>query len=173
MSSTRDSLSSISFVPTLQFASGSVAPLHRSSVSPPPYSSPNPAPGQILLEPSADQNSQVHDGDNHVSTPEGPVSTIHTYGLKEYAYVFINSHADRPQDTPVIYRGEKTTGTVQLPQRHLQDVQSIIVEVRRLIVGMAVIELDICSCGRSVLTPRIRHTRQRRSCCPGGLILIP
>ena len=144
MTSTHSSLVSISHVPTLQFASGSMAPLHRSSFfSPPLHSYPNPAPRQIPLEPSADQNSHVHDRDNHVSTAGDPVYTIHTYCLKEYAYVFINSHADSPQDIPVIYRGEETTGTVQLPQRCLQEVQSIIVVVRRLIVGMTMIELYI------------------------------
>jgi hypothetical protein len=130
---------SSSLAPTLQFASGSMAP-------------------------------QVHDRGNHVSTTGGSVYTIHTYGLKEYAYVFINSHADSPQDTPVIYRGEETTGTVRLPQRSLQEVQSIIVVVRRLLAGMIVIELDIYSCGCSILTSRIRHIRQRWCCFPDRLI---
>lgn len=133
MTSSYSSSASIPLVP-LQFASNSAAPLHRSSVlSPPPYRHLKPAPRKSL-EPSADQNSQVHDRDNHASTAGGPVHTIHTYGLKEYAYVFINSRADSPQDTPVIYQGEETTGTVQLPQRRLQEVQSIIVVVRRLLV---------------------------------------
>ena len=86
------------------------------------------------MERCVDQSSRAQGRDNHaVSTKEGPVYTVHTYGLKEYAYVFINSHADNPQDTPVIY-GEETTGTVQLPQCHLQEVQSIIVEVRQHLV---------------------------------------
>jgi hypothetical protein len=87
---------------------------------------------------SVDQNSQAHGRDNHASTEGGHVYTVHTYGLKEYAYVLVNSHADDPQDMPVIY-GEETTGTVQLPQCRLQEVQSIIVEVRRHLVRMIVI----------------------------------
>ncbi|KAI9451461.1 hypothetical protein BJY52DRAFT_1297612 [Lactarius psammicola] len=131
MTSTHSSFTSISLVPTLQFASGSTAPPRLSSVvSPPPYSRPNPAPSRRPMEPPADQNPQAHERENHASTAGGPVSTIHTYGLKEYAYVFINSHADSHQDTPMIYRGEETTGTVRLPQRHLQEVLSIIVVLR-------------------------------------------
>lgn len=87
------------------------------------------------MEPSADQNPQAHGRNNHASTEGDPVYTVHTYGLKEYAYVFVNSHAGSPEDTPVIY-GEETTGTVRLPLRRLQEVQSIIVEVRRRLVGM-------------------------------------
>lgn len=133
MTSTRSSLTGISLVPTLHFASGSNTPTHRSSVSsPPPYSCPSPDPRQIPLEPSAEPNSQIHNRDDRVSIAEASVYTIHTYGLKEFAYVFINSHADNPKVTPVIYRGENTTGTVRLPQCRMQGVESINAVVRRL-----------------------------------------
>ncbi|KAH8999895.1 hypothetical protein EDB86DRAFT_618588 [Lactarius hatsudake] len=129
MTSIHSSLASVSLVPTLHFASRSSAPRHRSSVlSPPPYTRPTPAPRQSPMEPPSDQTPQVHDKDDHSSTTGG--RTVHIYGLKEYAYVFINSHADSPLDTPVIYWGEETTGTIQFPQRRLDEVQSIIIMLR-------------------------------------------
>lgn len=119
-----------------------------------------------------DQNSQAHGRDNHAtSTKKGFVYTVHTYGLKDYAYVFVNSHADNPQDTPVIY-GEETTGVVQFPQCRLQEVQNIIVEVRRHLVGMIVIELDIYSCGRLIPIPRNRRIGPHWCCYPGNLSLL-
>ncbi|KAI9431410.1 hypothetical protein H4582DRAFT_1966249 [Lactarius indigo] len=129
MTSIHSSQASVSIVPTLHFASRSSAPLHRSSVlSPPPYSRPSPAPRQSPMVPPSDQTQQVHGKDDHSSTTGA--RTTHIYGLKECAYVFINSHANSPEDTPMIYWGEETTGTIQIPQRHLQEVKSIIVVLR-------------------------------------------
>ena len=154
----------ISSVPTLQNASGSLH--HPSVVTPSPYYHPtNTATHQSLMERSADQNNHA------ASTKGGPVYTVHTYGLKEYAYVFVNSHADHPQDTPVIY-GEETTGTVQLPHCRLQEVQSIIVEVRLHLVRMIAIELYIHSCGRSIPIPRNRRIRPSWCCYQGKLSLL-
>jgi hypothetical protein len=166
-SSYRSSVRS-SLIPTLQSAAST---LHRSSIlSPLPYNNPNTATHQSPMAPAADQNAQVHGGIDHSAGTEGPSYTVHTYCLREYAYVFFNSHADSPQDTPVIYGGEETTGTVQLPRCRLQEVRSIDVVVRRLLVGVIAIELDIYSCGRSTPTPRNRRIRQRWCCCPGRLI---
>lgn len=114
-----------SVIPTLQSAAST---LHRSPIlSPPPYNHPNTATHQGTVVPYAGQNAQVHGGIDHSAGTGGPSYTVHAYCLKEYAYVFVNSHADSPQDTPVIYGGEETTGTVQLPRCRLQEVQSIVV----------------------------------------------
>ncbi|KAN0134740.1 hypothetical protein V8E53_007525 [Lactarius tabidus] len=126
-SSYRSSVRS-SLIPTLQSAAST---LHRSSIlSPLPYNNPNTATHQSPMAPAADQNAQVHGGIDHSAGTEGPSYTVHTYCLREYAYVFFNSHADSPQDTPVIYGGEETTGTVQLPRCRLQEVRSIDVVLR-------------------------------------------
>jgi hypothetical protein len=159
-----------SVIPTLQSAAST---LHRSPIlSPPPYNHPNTATHQGTVVPYAGQNAQVHGGIDHSAGTGGPSYTVHAYCLKEYAYVFVNSHADSPQDTPVIYGGEETTGTVQLPRCRLQEVQSIVVVVRRLLVGVIAIELDIYSSVRSIPIPRNRRIRQRWCCCPGKLILL-
>ena len=159
-----------SLIPALPALHFSASSLHLSSIecAPPP----NTATSHFPMVPSADQNSQVHCENNRAAGTGSPSYTVHTYHLKDYAYVSVNSRAIRPQDTPVIYGGEKITGTVKLPRYRLQEVQSIVVVVRRLLVGTILIELDLYSCERSIPTPRNQHIRLRWCCCPGKLILL-
>jgi len=84
------------------------------------------------MEPSVDKYSQVHGEDDHASAAGAP-TYVFTYGLKEYACAFITSHTDTAHVTPMIYRGESITGTVQFPQYRLKEVQSIIVVVKLLL----------------------------------------
>ena len=156
-----------SLIPALQFSASS---LHLSSIQCAPH--PNTATYHFPMVPSEDQNSQINGENNRAAGTGSPSYTVHTYRLKQYAYVFVNSHANSSQDTPVIFGGKNITGTVQLPRYRLQEVQSIVIVVRRLLVGTILIELDIYSCERSIPTPRNQRTKLRCCYCPGKTILF-
>ncbi|SRR6266404_3582738 len=77
------------------------------------------------------QNSEVLQvgRGHHAVTEHQPFSTIHTYNLKEYAFVSINSHASYGQDVPLVYGEEETTGSVVFPEYRLREVRRIVVIV--------------------------------------------
>ncbi|KAI9437277.1 hypothetical protein H4582DRAFT_2058272 [Lactarius indigo] len=108
---------------TLHFA-GSGDPLSLSpAIPPPPVTASNSAPRQSPMQHSGGQTSQAH------SSPAGESPhTTHTYVLKTgYAFVSIQSRAHNGRDTPLMYLGEETTGTVVFPEWHLREVQGIII----------------------------------------------
>ncbi len=77
------------------------------------------------------QSSEALDsGYNSVTElkPQVP-PTVHTYNLKEYAFVSINSHASYGQDVPLVYLGEETTGSIVFPEYRLREVERVVVIV--------------------------------------------
>ena len=98
--------------------------------SPPPYTNPtteHPVPSTV------DRNAEARNGGHHAVTDsepvQEPVSTIHTYNVKEYAFISINSHAGSTQGVPLVYLGEEATGSVVFPEYRLHEVRSIVVAV--------------------------------------------
>jgi hypothetical protein len=101
---------------------------------PPSFIGPSSAP----YHPGPSTVGQILGGDHHAVTE--PVYSIHTYNLKEYAFVSINGHASSAQGDPMLYLGEEITGSVVFPECRLHEVRRIVVAVSWLLGRMVVIK---------------------------------
>ncbi|KAH9165691.1 hypothetical protein EDB89DRAFT_273409 [Lactarius sanguifluus] len=125
--------------------------------SPPPYSIGAGSTTQQSVLSTIGQNSETLDGDRHAVAEV--ICTIHTYDLKEYAFISIKSHASNTQDVPLVYLGEQTTGSVVFPEYRLHELEWLSLN-------------RIYSYGCLYLTPRTHHTRQSSSSCLSKLIVL-
>jgi len=87
------------------------------------------SPGQPAIDPASLIGNQIHDVSLHPDSPP----TVHRYTLKsrgrEYAFIFVRSHALNTEDPPLLYFGEDITGCVILSLSDLSDMQSMDVVV--------------------------------------------
>lgn len=103
---------------------------------PHPYIGPSsatqhPLPSTVAVGRNADSDPHPVDG-GHQAVME-PAHTIHTYNLKEYAFISINSHAGSTHGVPLVYLGEEATGSVVFPEYRLHEVRRIDVVVSWLL----------------------------------------
>ena len=84
---------------------------------------------QPAIDPASLIDNQIHD----VSLHPDPPPTLHQYTLKsrgrDYAFIFVRSHALNTEDPPLLYFGEDITGYVILSLSDLSDMQSMDVVV--------------------------------------------
>ena len=97
---------------------------------PTPHIGPSSTTQNPVLSTVGRNAEALHDGHHAVTEP---FCTIHTYNLKEYAFISINSHAGSTQGAPMVYLGEQVTGSVVFPEYRLHEVRSIVVAVSWLL----------------------------------------